>query len=252
MLRALLLVLTLAVAWPAQAQPTRVVRQFEAGNRYYAGGDYRAALRAYAEVQQRGYASGALYANVGGAHLRLGQLGQAIRYLEKARRLRPEGERLRRRLGAARRQAGPEVAQATRPRPAPWIAAGRALAGWAAPALYLGLGLLLYLAALGAWAVALRTGTNRRPRLRLAAGLLGLLLTGAALWASAAETADPRAVVVAPASVLRTAPALGADSVRALPEGLPLRLRHRRDEWTRVALPDGTTGWLRTTALGTV
>ncbi len=228
----------------ASAQSAATQRAFAEGNRRYADSAYAAAADAYQRVLHTGYASGALYYNLGNAHFRMGEMGQAIRYYEKARRHRPPTDRLAHNLSVARSRL--DV-------PSPGTPTGwmRWLHLVNASQLF-GLGLLLYLLGLGLGGATtwLRNATPLSRRVAGSLGLGGLLLVGLALTASWTRTADDRAVVVAGPAPLHATPQASAPTDTTLPEGLMLRRGARQGAWTAVRLPDGTRGWLRSETLG--
>lgn len=254
-----LLLLLFAAAAPAlSAQPTAVVRTFEEGNQLYEEGDYAAALDAYRRVLDAGYASGALYYNMGNAFFRAGELGQAVRYYEKARPLLPDPERLQHNLVLARDRL-PRATEA--PRPSFPARVWQRVAAWAGSRAFFFLGLALYLAAAARIAYRLYAG-RPRPRLTAAALLGGLLLLALVLAASAYPGTPDRAVVLAGAAALRTQPALDAANgdaadndaadENAAYEGSLVDVLERRGGWARVRLAGGRTGWLPAEAVGRI
>lgn len=243
------------VAWPTRAQMPDVRAAFEEGNARYAERDYAEAVLAYERAEAAGYVSAALYHNLANAHVHLGQLGQAVCFYEKARRLAPDDPRVRHNLETVRGRLDDPLVAAP-PAPGLVAAARHWPAGWS-----LGLGLALTwlgVAALTAHAWP-RPAEDDAPHfggwLKATGGLLlvaGLLFAALGWAASYAEALDRRTVVVASDAALRPAPAADGTPVTVLPEGSVLRLRRRRARWAEVALPDGTTGWLDATAVADV
>ena len=96
-------------------------------------------------------------------------------------------------------------------------------------------------------ALLLAPWSPRQPRWLRSAGAV-LLLASATATASALFTDDhdDALVVVADGAVLRTADSLGAAPAFAnpLPAGTELGRIESRQAWLRVALADGTVGWL--------
>ena len=83
-----------------------------------------------------------------------------------------------------------------------------------------------------------------RTRLAVVAGLLWLALTGSALL----DAGDTRAGVVTVDGVtLRSADSDGAPAALAspLPAGAEIEVIEQRQSWSRIALADGTRGWLK-------
>jgi tetratricopeptide (TPR) repeat protein len=232
---------------PAAAQPDSLDRRFEAATAAYVQGQYDRAVGEYRALLDEGYASGALYYNLGNAYVRLDQLGQAIRYYEKARRLRPGDPRLAHNLEQARRRAG------VYPSVLPPRGLQALVQGWSPFALFLAGGLLLGsgLAVAVVWATPHRPVPWRHP-LVWGPGAAGLLLVLVALGTSYVQARAQQAVVVAPQAPLHAAPTPTAASDTTLPEGTMLDVRDQRAQWTRVRLADGTVGWVPARALGAI
>ena len=231
----------------AQAQPDSVATRFENANAAYQQGRYEQAIARYGRLLDDGHASGALYYNLANAYVRRDQLGQAIRYYEKARPLLGDDPRLEHSLEQARRRAG--VYPGTRP---PRGLQG-VVAGWPVQLLFVG-GLLLLGIGLGIGVV--RTGPGREVPWRQPA-VWGPVLTGSvglivAFGASALQDASDRAVVIADRAGLHDTPTASAPPDTTLSEGTLLEVQARRDGWAAVRGGDGTTGWVPSRALGDV
>lgn len=232
------------------AQPDRLDRAFEQGTAAYRQGQYDRAVAHYRTVLDAGYASAALYYNLGNAYARLDRPGPAIRYYEKARRLRPDDPRLRHNLEQVRRRAG---VYPNRLGQGPSRILGTLVQGWS-PLILFGTGLLLLG---GGLVAAVRSARPNRsvpwchPRVwGLLAG--GLFLVAGALGTSYVQSLDRRAVVVASEAPVRAAPNSEARPDTTLPEGAMVEMQDRRDQWQKVRLADGTTGWVPSRALGEV
>ena len=61
-------------------------------NEAYSVGQYETALADYSKIEEGGYESYKLYYNMGNAWYKLGNMGKAILYYEKALKLNPAGE----------------------------------------------------------------------------------------------------------------------------------------------------------------
>lgn len=241
--RPLLLLLVLLAPVAAAAQPAPVQRAFEDGTRLLRQGDYRGAVDAYEAALDAGYASGALYYNLGNAYYRLDDLGRAVRAYEQARRLLPDAPELAHNVEIVRSRMVDAVPQ----RPVPfWQRAWERLVHGVGPTVLFVAGLAAYLLALVLVALRLvrgRRGAWHRRALALAvlAGGLLLALAFAASW----ERARPsEAVVVADAAPLRAAPEAGAASELDVHAGLLLDVVQARPGWLEVRLPNGVQGWI--------
>lgn len=239
----LLAAAALAGARPAAAQSEAALAAFDEGTAHYRAGDYAAAAAAFERAAETGWMSGALYYNLGNAYFRQDEIGQAVRYYEKARRLLPDNEELRHNLELARARSEDAFSRLPEPfwRPA-WE---RMLAAVGAGVLFV-LGLVLYLAGLSI--VGWRTWTGGRGAWsrRLASALLvpGLLLLGLGLAASYDRRPGQEAVVVVPETALRDAPDATEPAALQLHEGTLLRILRTEADWLEVRLPNGTRGWI--------
>ena len=228
------------------AQPDSLSRQFETATAAYKQGQYARAADGYRDILDTGHASAALYYNLGNAYVRLDRLGQAIRYYEKARALRPSASRLQHNLEQARRRAG------VYPGRLPPRGLAGLVAGWSPLALFVA-GWLLVGSGLAVAVVWTRPGRfdGRHPLVwGPVAG--GLLLVAVALGTSYVQSTQQRAVVVTKQAPLRTTPSPNAAADSTLLEGTLLDIRSRRAQWTEVQLADGTVGWVPVQALGDV
>jgi tetratricopeptide (TPR) repeat protein len=238
--------LGLAVA-PAVAQPGDLLRRFEAANEAYAKGQYEQAVEGYRMVLDAGYASGALYHNLGNAYARLDRVGPAVRAYEKARRLRPDDPRLRHNLEHVRRRAGLPL------RGLPPRGLAVVVEGWS-PLLLFGGGVLVL--GIGGLAVVFRDEWLRHlggsASVGWGLGGVGLLLIVVALGTSFVQDRERRAVVLKENVPLRTAPEEAAPPDTTLPAGGMLEVQARSPEWARVRLPDRTDGWVPVRAIGDV
>jgi len=88
----MLLMLLVSAAFPVSAdEPVKDEnRSFYTGNVYYEKKDYVKALQNYRAALDMGIESGNLYYNTGNAYLKMGKIGYAILFYEKAMRLIPQ------------------------------------------------------------------------------------------------------------------------------------------------------------------
>lgn len=235
--------------WPgsAAAQPERLDARFATATEAYEQGRYTRAAEMYEGLLDSGYASAALYYNLGNAYVRTDRLGQAIRYYEKARRLGPDDPRIQHNLEQARRRAGvyPERLGAAARGLSALVQRWSPLALMIAGVLVMGGGLV----AAVVWTRPDRPNVWGHPLVwgPVAAGLLGV---AAALGTSYFQSRVRHAVVVTPEAPLRRTPTPEAPSDTTLPEGALLEVRQQTSQWHEVRLADGTTGWVPARTIG--
>lgn len=85
-------------AWSADA-----TEEFAQANKFYEERDYSSAIRLYQSVLAQGKESAAVFFNLGNAYFKSGDLGHAVLYYMKAKRLSPADDDIRHNLEFARR-----------------------------------------------------------------------------------------------------------------------------------------------------
>jgi hypothetical protein len=220
---------------------------FDAGNRLYQEGRYREALENYLRIEDEGFESGSLYFNIGNAYFKLGDLGHAILYYERAQRLLPRDEDVLANLQLARSLTADEIT----PLPRFWLL--RAVSWWVQLVSTSLLRLIVataYLAAmLGIATMVLRRGTNIAVagRWMTACGAALVVIFGINLLVRELRIGQPEEAVVMVEEVsVRSAPSDDAAlTVFAIHEGTKVRVDRRTDEWLEIVLEDGKVGWVR-------
>lgn len=245
----LIILLALLTAAPgpggasAQSDLATAERAYEDGLAAYYDGNYQAALDSFLAALDTGYRSGSLLYNIGNTYFRLNQLGMAVVYYERARMLMPTDELLNHSARVAQRKTKNHFNTIPRPFWGKWWDAVVARIG---PVWMYFVGLCFYLTAAVFLGVRIWTG-SRNDWLRRGIALClvaGLPFLGAAFVASHDQATHRLAVVIELQADLREAPSDGAATGTRVYEGLVVDLLGRQDEWVRVGLPDGTTGWL--------
>ncbi len=222
---------------------------FDEGNQRYQEGDFDEALERYVQILDDGLESGELYYNIGNTYFKLGKLGPAILYYERARRLMPGDGDLLANLELARSLTADEIT----PLPGFWLV--RAVAWWVG---------LVPLGAL-VWVVAVTY------LISIAAAILVILRPTAAAWGrqlailGATVTvvfglnlavrelgigAADEAVIMAEETEVQSAPSDdSALQIFAVHEGTKVRIDRRSDMWIEIILEDGKVGWVRANQL---
>ena len=219
---------------------------FDEGNQRYQDGDFDGALASYARILEEGLESGDLYYNLGNAYFKRGEIGPAILYYERARRLMPADDDLLANFFLFKQKTAYEIT----PLPEFWLF--RAVRWWVdllpLPALAWLVAVAYLTAAAAVILLVLKPGTpiaiwaRRTAMVATTVTLVfGVNLAVRELGIGAAQ----EAVVMATEADVQSAPS-GDSALRifAVHEGAKVRMGRRSDDWVEIVLEDGTVGWV--------
>ncbi len=213
---------------------------FIEANAAYESGDYATAVELYGTLVDRGLDSGYLHYNLGNAYLRNGELGRAIASYRRSWLRLPRDEDVRANLEFARQSTQDALAA---PGPSPVVSTlffwhyGLSRSELARAALILNVVF---------WAILAARLYRRRSEVLRWVTFLVLLPLAAVLASLAIRVLGPQRVAVVVPQEIEAQSGPGGDSVVRfkLHAGAEVALRGRRDGWLRIALPDGSQGWI--------
>lgn len=227
--------------------------KMQIGNNLYEAGQYLRAVQAYQQLVDLGVVDSALFYNLGNAHFKQGDYGQAILNYRRAQQLTPRDADVEANLALARAQA---VDQTEKVGEAGFVEqVGGTLRSWFTID-------ELALAALAAWTLfvfvlllflSARAGTAwhraARSALTVAAVVLvvGVLSLGSALYNEAARS---EGVIVASEVDVTSGPGAQYVTEFTLHSGAEVTLVEARGNWVRLALPGASLeGWVPASAI---
>ena len=210
--------------------------QFEEANRLYETGQFAEAAALYRAATTNGVSANLLF-NLGNAHFKAGQLGQAMAAYHRSLRLDPRNPKTRANLRFAREQVGIQ--------PPPLTLRQRWLRR-------LSLGEWTTLAS-GALTLLLLLLTARQLKPRAFAGkplwirfTTAGALAGTFLLAMAAvdQFSDSRAFVITAKAVVRNGPLEESPESFKVPDGTELRVHDRKGDFLEIETALGQKGWI--------
>ena len=242
----LFLVAGLGTGQTTTGQTTQAARLFDTANDQFVAGQYADALNSYQDVLESGYASGALYHNMGSTFYRLDQIGQAVRHYEKARRLIGDDPQLMHNIRIVEDRIGSPFSVLPKPF---WHSWWKSWFATRNPWWYLAAGMTLYFLSMTLYAQRIWTQVRNDwlRRLRTAALATGCLLLLIAGGISADRSVSERAAVVAQDVQLTS-----TDGQVAVPEGVIVTIVSRAASGFEVQLPNGVRGYVDEAALGEI
>lgn len=247
----ILLLLTLIVfRLPGQSG---MAHFYEQGNQAYREGNYQSALEWYGKILSAGYESSQVYYNIGNCYYKLGSVGRAILFYEKARKLNPRDREILFNLELANLKVIDRIEAPPQFFLFDW---------WETVKTYFTVSQLTRLAAtLFGVSILVLIGLlffreHRLRRVILAALIVFAVLTlfsAYLLLVNARQgNGQVRGIVLVSSVNVLSAPSENSTDVFVLHEGVKVALEEQRGEWVRITLPDGKSGWMRRENLGII
>ena len=225
----------------------------EKGNEFYKNNQYQLAIDEYNKLIKQGYEGASVFYNLGNAHYRLGKIGYAILYYEKALKFSPSDEDIKHNLTLAR--LGMKDKVDTLP---PFfifnlwegLLASFSVTGWTIIAYIVFILLLLCILAY----FFSRSAAQQRISFFSGAGfLILLLLTIVLLTVKMNKEFNVKDGIIVEASVsVKSSPDNSSKDEFIVHEGLKVRLEDKVDNWVKIRLDDGKIGWIYENYVGQI
>jgi tetratricopeptide (TPR) repeat protein len=215
------------------------------GNTYYREGAYDKAIEEYQKLVDEGYVGTSLFYNLGNANYRIGKIGYAILYYEKALELSPSDEDVKHNLDFA------HLSTVDRIQPLPrfflfdWWEALLGLFsdnGWAYVAFFL---YLLVILLAGAYSYS---KTVKQQKIFFFSSIAGVFLLAFSISLLVIkvnrEATLKSGVIVEQVVTVKFAPDPQSTDAFVIHEGLKVNLEDQLDKWIKIRLADGKVGWV--------
>lgn len=222
-----------------------VKSEMQKGNVYYKNNQYQLAIDKYDKLIKQGYQGTSLYYNLGNAHYRLGNVGYAILYYEKALKLSPNDEDVKHNLELARINIKDKVE--TLP---PFfifniwesVLASLSVSGWT---VFVYIVFILLLLCVIAYFFS-RTSTQQRISFFSGVGVFAVLILAIILLAVKMnkEFNIKDGIIVSNVVNVKSSPDNSSKDEFIVHEGLKIRLEDKVDNWVKIRLADGKLGWI--------
>lgn len=219
---------------------------FEQGNKLYDEGDFGGAVEKYEQILNSGKASPELYYNLGNAHYKLNNVAPSIYYYEKALQLNPRDEEIKNNIAFAQNMTIDAIEKV------PDVGFKRIL------------GNLTALFSTDGWAILTSvfaiifaiififyylSGSTVKKRTFFVGSGIFLVLAGVcmlfALHSNNLEKIDKPAIVFAAESQVKSEPNPRGTLSFTLHAGTKVQILDTINEWNKIKLADGKTGWMK-------
>lgn len=222
---------------------------FETGNAHYKADTYDSAKLAYAEIVNNGYTSAELFYNYGNSFFKTGNVPAAILYYERALSIDPVHVDSRHNLEVANSFIADNIEPIEQLFISKWwngLAVEFSTNVWAwfviGSIVFGCIGLTIYF-------------TNKLVSLRQIGFFSSLTcFLFVVIGFSMAQTserinAEPYAIVFTPSVNVKSEPDLKATVQFVIHEGLKVKILDTEDEWSRISLSDGNSGWIPSSSI---
>jgi tetratricopeptide (TPR) repeat protein len=240
-------IFALAAAAPSAAQTSAAADVFKQASALYVQGKYDEAIKEYYKPIQEGYESGHLYYNLGNCFLKKNNIGYAILYYEKAKRLIPTDADLRANYEFAESLIKNRQGIAERP----WL--NRRLDKVFNPlttdvlTVVVSLFYVMIFAILTAGIFVEKIGRYSKPAISAAA--VFLLISSYVLYE---RLSTEQSVVLVEKADARYEPFDKATVFFTLHEGMKAAVVDSNGQWYKIKRPDGKAGWVQKNDIGLI
>ncbi|HEY4756496.1 MAG TPA: tetratricopeptide repeat protein [Ignavibacteriaceae bacterium] len=219
---------------------------FQKGNEHYLKGEYQETIRIFQSIVEKGYQGKSLYYNLGNAYFRIGKIGLAILYYEKAKKISPSDEDVNYNLAFANSKIADKIETLPKFFIFDWWENALALfsiSGWTYAAY------LFYLFILGAVGYYYFAGSLKGQRIAFYTGIIStffLVLTIVLLAVNLNRELNYKfGIVVDPVVVVKFSPDQNSKDAFIVHEGLKVQAEDNVNAWIKIKLIDGKVGWLK-------
>lgn len=218
---------------------------FKQGNKLYNDGEYQAAITKYQKILENGKHSAEVYFNLANAHYKLNHIAPSIYYYEKALQLKPNDKDINNNVGFARNMTIDAIEKV------PEVGFSRFMKSIVNTFSYNTWGMIsigfmiLFVLFFLTYYFTYSTGKKRISFvLSLCSFGVSLTMLFFAFSKSGLDAKDQPAIVFAQETQVKSEPNLRSNEVFLLHEGTKVQILDTVNNWKRIKLADGKTGWI--------
>lgn len=245
MKRFILYTILLVVSVVAMGAEPMSSEHWEAGNKAYIDGDYNKAIAEYNAILDGGEYSMKLYYNLANAYFKVGSIGKAILYYNKALRIAPSQEDIRHNLAIAEAQTKDRIVAIPEFFINRWL---RTLRNTISCGTWSILSLLFFGVLLSFTLLFLLASRIRWRKVGFYGALFSLVMFVAVTLFAISSRNDilqhEEAIVMGSAVSIKSSPDRSATDLFVLHEGTKVRIIAEVDEWREIVIADGKKGWV--------
>ncbi len=224
---------------------------FEKGNSFYQEGLFDSAYSSYQEALNQIGPSTTLYYNLGNSSYRLGNIGEAILYYEKAKRLSPTDREVLKNLAFMQTQTVDELPESDNNLIFSFVETIHNAVSLRGQLWFLFLGSLLFVSFL--WFILFRKGSHRNWSIYGISGVI-LLLIVVALSAGTKiyNLENQQYGIILTEKVDASSQPEGTKTLFTIHEGTKFLVRRESTGWLLIGLENGVSGWVNRDSVGII
>ena len=225
--------------------PSELESLFKEGNENYLKGKYQETIRIFESIYEKGYEGESLFYNLGNAYYRIGKVGLAILYYERAKKLSPSDEDINYNLAFANSKIVDKIETLPKFFIFDWwenILALFSISGWTY------LSYLFYLVILGSVGYYYFARSLKTQRISFYFGIVStlfLIFTIIFLIVNLNRELNVKyGVIVEQVVVTKFSPDQNSKDAFIVHEGIKVIAEDKVNNWVKIKLIDGKVGWL--------
>ena len=227
------------------ASNSQIDEVMQKGNALYKEGSYNKAIDVYNQLVDEGYSGVALFYNLGNSYYRIGKIGYAILYYEKALKISPSDEDVNHNLNFARLSTVDRIQPLPRFFLFDWweaILSSFTENGWAY------IVFVIYLVLLILIALYFFSRSVFQQKLIFFSGIAVVFILAICISLLIVkvnrDNTVKSGVIVEQAVTVKSSPEPNSTDAFVIHEGLKVNLEDKLDNWVKIRLADGKVGWI--------
>lgn len=218
---------------------------FDKANKFYIAEKYQEAVGEYIKILDMGYENGVIYYNLGNAHYKLGNIGKAILYYEKANKIISGDEDLNNNLKLAK------ILIADKITPLPelfYIRYFKIFTTYLSPSGWMKIFLTLYI--LLCLIICRRIIVKNQKikivfqRIIFLSTFLTAFILFVLIYSNYQLNRHDQAIIMSKKVDVSSSPIEDSTELFSIHEGTKVKIKRTRGKWIEISLPDGKVGWI--------
>lgn len=226
---------------------------WETANQAYVSNDFRKAAALYTAIDNQGKTSANLCYNIGNCYYKMGEMGGAVLWYNRALELNPSDKDARYSLDIANAKTMDRIDTVPEFFIKTWIRAiGKTMSSnwWATMALIL---MAASLCGIVAWLMGRAMWLRRLGFYGMIVGVaLCVVAVSYSVYGYLEATARDRAVVMVQGVSVKSSPAKGGKDIFVIHEGTVVMRGENLEGWSQITLSNGSSGWVENSAIESI